>query len=212
VLSGCGTHDGTDPHEAVLTLLALDRAGARVFVAAPDVPVPAVTDHQRGGEDPYEHRRVLAESARLARGSVRPIASVAAGTFDALVLPGGYGAVKVLSDHTAQGRAMRVLPELQRLLEASHARRVPIGCACTAAVVVARALGPRGVTLTVGTDPTLAADVEAFGARHRPCGPRDLVVDREHRVVSTPAYLSATRLVDLAEGLQRMVQATLELV
>jgi enhancing lycopene biosynthesis protein 2 len=195
-----------------LALLALDRAGARVQIAAPDLTMPAVTDHQRGRDDPYERRSVLSESARLARGAVTPLSAVKLSAVDALVLPGGYGAVKVLSDHTAEGRGMKVLPELQALLEAAHAQRVPIGCACTAVVVVARALGPRGVTLTVGTDPVLAGDLESFGARHRPAGPRDIVVDRENRVVSTPAYLSATRLADLAEGLQRMVRATLELV
>lgn len=38
VLSGCGVYDGTEIHEAVLTLLALDRAGAQAVCFAPDKP------------------------------------------------------------------------------------------------------------------------------------------------------------------------------
>ena len=37
VLSGCGAQDGAEIHESVITLLALDRAGADVTIMAPDM-------------------------------------------------------------------------------------------------------------------------------------------------------------------------------
>jgi enhancing lycopene biosynthesis protein 2 len=37
LLSGCGVFDGSEIHEAVLTLLFLDRAGAAVKCMAPDM-------------------------------------------------------------------------------------------------------------------------------------------------------------------------------
>src|SRR6185503_16924331 len=88
VLSGCGFLDGSEIHESVLTLLALDRAGASAVCLAPDIPQASVVNHKTGkpAEPP---RNVLAESARIARGKVLDIAKAKANDFDALVLPGG---------------------------------------------------------------------------------------------------------------------------
>ena len=38
VLSGCGVYDGSEIHEAVTTLLALDKAGAGYKCFAPNIP------------------------------------------------------------------------------------------------------------------------------------------------------------------------------
>jgi len=45
LLSGCGVFDGTEIHEAVLTLLFLDRAGASVQCMAPDMDQFHVINH-----------------------------------------------------------------------------------------------------------------------------------------------------------------------
>ena len=37
LLSGCGAKDGSEIHESVLTVLALDRAGVKVSILAPNV-------------------------------------------------------------------------------------------------------------------------------------------------------------------------------
>ena len=44
-LSGCGVFDGSEIHEAVITLLALDRAGAEWRCMAPDTTFEVV-DHR----------------------------------------------------------------------------------------------------------------------------------------------------------------------
>ena len=48
ILSGCGVNDGAEIHESVLTLLALDRMGAEVVCAAPDIDQMDVVDHVAG--------------------------------------------------------------------------------------------------------------------------------------------------------------------
>ncbi len=73
-LSGCGVFDGTEIHEAVLTLLALDQAGAEIVCCAPNIPQTAVVDHTTRSPQPGPARNVLVESARIARGNIRDVA------------------------------------------------------------------------------------------------------------------------------------------
>ena len=70
VLSGCGVFDGSEIHETVLTLLAIDRAGAEAVCLAPNVKQVHVVNHLTGEESKGEARNVLTESARIARGKV----------------------------------------------------------------------------------------------------------------------------------------------
>ncbi|MDH5459091.1 MAG: isoprenoid biosynthesis protein ElbB, partial [Nitrospinota bacterium] len=94
VLSGCGVYDGAEIHESVITLLAIDRAGAEAVCMAPNVDQLHVINHLTGEESKGETRNVLVESARIARGSIKDIADVKADDLDALIFPGGFGAAK----------------------------------------------------------------------------------------------------------------------
>ena len=90
VLSGCGMYDGSEIHEATLTLFFLDRAGAEVTCMAPDIRQVEAIDHVTG-KPTGEERDVLLEAARIARGSIRDIAQVRASDLVALILAGGLG-------------------------------------------------------------------------------------------------------------------------
>src|SRR5436305_14250267 len=76
ILSGCGVHDGSEIHEAVLTLLALDRAGAHVRCFAPDKEQAKVVNHVTK-KPANEKRNDLVESARIAGGAVAALATAA---------------------------------------------------------------------------------------------------------------------------------------
>jgi len=69
LLSGCGVFDGAEIHEAVLTLLALDKAGAEIICLAPNMDQLHVINHLTQ-EETGEKRNVLVESARIARGEI----------------------------------------------------------------------------------------------------------------------------------------------
>jgi enhancing lycopene biosynthesis protein 2 len=210
VLSGCGFQDGAEVHESVLTLLALDRAGAEVRCYAPDVAQAKVVDH-RTGQATKETRNVLAESARIARGKIEDVAKADAAALDAVVLPGGYGAALNLSDFAAKGAGATVHPAVARLLQAMHRARKPIGAICIAPAVVAKALGPHGPTLTIGNDAGTAKALEACGAKHRDCPVESFVVDEKNRIVSTPAYMLGPSIRHVAEGIERCVRAVLDM-
>ncbi len=210
VLSGCGVQDGSEIHEAVLSLLALDRAGAQVECFAPNVEVEAV-DHLKG--TPSGKRNALVESARIARGKVRDVKSAKASELDALVFPGGFGAAKVLCDFAVAGEKARVQPDVGRLLAEMLRAKKPICAICIAPAMLAAALRDAGVkgALTIGTDVATAKKLEAMGARHQACPVEEICVDEEHRIVTTPAYMLAGRISEAAAGIERAIGALLRM-
>ncbi|CAI0809615.1 MULTISPECIES: isoprenoid biosynthesis glyoxalase ElbB [Serratia] len=209
VLSGCGVYDGAEIHEAVLTLLALDRAGAQAVCFAPDKPQLHVINHLSGDEMP-ERRNVLVESARLARGQVQPLAQADAAQLDALIVPGGFGAAKNLSNFAAAGAECQVDEDLARLTQQMHKANKPIGFMCIAPALLPKLLD-RQVRLTIGNDPDLGEVIDAMGGEPVICPVDDIVVDIEHKVVTTPAYMLAQSIAEAAGGIDKLVSRVLDL-
>lgn len=210
VLSGSGVYDGTEIHEAVITLLALDRAGAAAVCMAPDVDQAHVINHLTGEEEAGAARNVLIESARIARGQVKDIRDVTARELDALILPGGYGAAKNLSTFAFKGADCTVHGDVTRLVKQMHQAGKPIGAMCIAPAAVARIFGGEiRLDLTIGSDPETAAAIERMGARHVETPVTEIVVDEANKVVSTPAYMSAKTISEAAEGIEKLVAAVL---
>src|SRR5438552_5752983 len=225
ILSGCGVMDGSEITEAVAILVSLDRRGAQITYLAPDTDQAQVINHLTGKPVSGQKRNVLVESARIARGKIRDIASVRADELDALVFPGGYGAAKNLSDYASHHEHPSVQPEVARLMREMHAARKPIGLACISPVLAAAVFGSAGKSpappsgaaashpprLTIGTDPETARAIEAMGAQHQPVGPTEVVVDEEHRLVSTPCYMNDVGPWTVFQGAERMVEEVLRL-
>jgi len=214
VLSGCGVYDGSEIHEAVLTLLAIDKAGAEAVCMAPDVDQMHVINHLTG-EEASETRNVLQESARIARGNIKNMKDVKASDIDALVFPGGFGAAKNLCDFAVKGADCTVLKGVADLVREMAEAKKPIGAACIAPALVAgifkgeSAIKP---SLTVGNDKGTAQAIEAMGSSHINCPVREFTVDSKNRIVSTPAYMLGTRISEVAEGIEKMVNAVIELI
>lgn len=211
LLAGCGFLDGAEIHEATCTLLSLDRRGAALVATAPDVPQMHVVDHLAGQPAAGQARSVLQESARIVRGKITELSRVSAGDLDALILPGGYGAAKNLCSFAVEGRAMKVLPAVERLVREVRAAGKPMGFICIAPVIAARVLGADGVRLTIGDDAETAAAMESWGARHVRCRVDEIAVDERLKVVSTPAYMLGPWIADVAAGIDKLVGKVLEL-
>jgi len=206
VLSGCGVYDGAEIHESVLSLLALERAGAEVVCMAPDVDQMHVINHLTG-EETGETRNVLVESARIARGEVRDMAEVRADELDALMFPGGFGAAKNLCDFAVKGGEATVHPEVARLTCELLAAKKPIAAVCIAPAMLAAICRDAGVRsqVTIGTDPATAAGVESMGAEHVACPVDEFRVDEENRLITSPAYMLAGSISEAATGIERTV-------
>jgi enhancing lycopene biosynthesis protein 2 len=213
VLSGCGVFDGSEIHEAVSIILALDRRGAQVTYLAPNIPQAEVIDHVAGKPSKGEKRNVLVESARIARGKIRDIATVKADELDALVFPGGFGAAKNLSDFATKGENCTVQPDVARLMKAMHEAKKPIGLACISPVLAARVFGEVRLRpkLTIGTDAGTAAKMEAMGAQHQNVGPAEIAVDEANKLVTTPCYMNDVGPWTVYQGAEKMVEEVLRL-
>jgi len=211
VLAGCGFLDGAEIQEATLTLLALDRRRAQIVAMAPDTAQMHVVDHVKKAPTSEQARNVLLESARIVRGDIRDIAGVRAADLDALVLPGGYGAAKNLCTYAVDGRAMKVNPEVERLVREVRAAGKPLGFICISPVIAAKLLGAQGVKLTIGNDSATAADIEALGAKHVACKVEEICVDEKLKVVSTPAYMLGPSIAPVSQGIEKLVSAVLEM-
>lgn len=214
VLSGCGVFDGAEIHESVLTLLALDRAGAEPVIVAPYVEQAHVVDHIKGEPVAGEKRNVAVESARIARGPVLDLAKLKGSDVDAVIFPGGFGAAKNLCTYAFDGPKMKVNPDVQRITLEMVRMAKAVGTICIAPVMTAKILAESGfnVTVTIGNDPKTAADITSFGANHKVCAVDEICVDQYSRVVSTPAYMLAKSIKEAATGIEKLVAAVLQMV
>lgn len=209
ILSGCGHMDGAEIHESTSVLIALSQRGAAYRCLAPSKPFSVV--NHRTGEATEELRDVLTESARIARGEIDDIAGVNGADFDALILPGGYGAAKNLCGFATEGPDCEVDPQVERVLREAHAAGRPIGFACIAPALGARVFGSNNPLLTIGSDKDTAAAIEQTGARHRAVSVTEIVADDANRFVSTPAYMENTNPAAVFEGVSKMVEKVLEM-
>ena len=214
VLSGCGVFDGTEIHEAVLTLLAIEEEGATWHCFAPNIDQMHVIDHSTGDVQEGVTRNVFAESARIARGAdkLSELAEYDPAEFDAIVFPGGFGGAKNLSDFAVRGAEAEVQESVTSAVRSTHALGKPIGFICiTPASVGALTLGGDGVELTIGDDPETASAVVQCGAKHTNCLVDDVVVDLKNKVVSTPAYMLGPGVSDVRKGISKLVNEVLAL-
>ncbi len=210
ILSGCGVYDGSEIYESVITLLRLDQRGATVQCFAPDIEQMHVINHLTGAEMP-ESRNVLVESARLARGNIKDLREADVEDFDALIMPGGFGAAKNLSDFATQGAGSTILPEVLQLAQAFAKAGKPVGMMCIAPTMAARIFGP-GVVCTLGNDddPAAVASRE-MGIEHQACEVTEIVEDPQHKLVTTPAYMLAQSISEAASGINKLVDRVLDL-
>lgn len=213
VLAGCGVYDGSEIHEAVITLLALDRAGVEVLCMAPDVE-QGVVNHLTGEAVEGATRNVLEEAARIARGNISNIAEVKATDIDALILPGGFGAAKNLCNFAVKGPECEVQPEVARLIREVVAAKKPLGAICIAPAVVSKVLGEDKLPhqLTIGTDIGTAQALTAMGSTHVDCDVRNCVIDKDNKLVTTPAYMLAGCISEAADGIEKTVKAVIDLL
>lgn len=207
VLCGCGPMDGSEIHESVMTLLAIDRNECQYTIFAPDADQYHVMNHYTKEVMP-EKRNMLVEAARIARGDIHPLTELKSADFDAVVFPGGFGAAKNLFTYAIKGTKTEVDAEVERVIKDFHAQRKPIGALCISPVLLARVLG--NITITVGTDERTIHDVETFGAQHINTQQTEVIADKENMVFSTPCYMLPATIADIADCAENLIETILE--
>ncbi|MCB9843995.1 MAG: isoprenoid biosynthesis glyoxalase ElbB [Phycisphaeraceae bacterium] len=214
VLSGCGVFDGSEIHEAVSVLTHLSRHGARVQCFAPDTQLDEI-DHL--AQKPTGHKRsVLVESARIARGDIKPLDQLKSKQFDAVVFPGGFGAAKNLCDFATKGPDCTVNPQVKRVINEFHEEGKPIALCCIAPVIAAKVLGKAsgglGCAVTIGSDKATASAIAKMGSTNIDHDVTAAHCDDDNNIITTPAYMCDAKIHEVYEGIGRMIEQTLERV
>lgn len=209
ILSGCGVFDGSEIHEAVSTLLALDFAGASYQCLAPNINQTQVINHATS-EKMNETRNALVEAGRIARGKIQDIKTANASEFDCAIYPGGHGAALTLSNFGQKGADMTMNSDVLTFAKAMKAAGKPQGFICIAPAMISAIYGC-GIAQTIGNDTETAKTIEQMGGKHVNCPVNEIVVDHEHKVVSTPAYMLAKRISEVYEGVSKLVKEVLAL-
>lgn len=209
ILSGSGVFDGAEIHEATLTMYSIAKNGASYEIFAPDIEQHHVINHITGEEMP-EKRNVLIESARIARGNIKNLSEFKAKDFDALILPGGFGAAKNLSTFAFDGADCKINLDVEKAIRAMIEQNKPIGALCIAPVLLAKILGD--VELTIGQDKGTADAVKIMGANHKDTTHGEVVIDKKYKIATTPCYMLDATIAQIGDGAQNVVKAVLDLI
>jgi len=207
VLAGNGVFDGAEIHEATLAMLAIRKQGAAYDVFAPDMEQHHVVNHITG-EEMDEKRNVLVEAARIARGQIKALDQFDPKEYDALLLPGGFGAAKNLSTFAFDGPDCTVQPDVEKAIKGMHAAGKPIAALCIAPVLLARVLG-KG-KLTIGQDAGTAEALGKMGASHQDTGHGEVAIDEQNKLFTTPCYMLDADIAQIADGAENIVRAVLK--
>jgi len=207
VLSGCGVYDGSEIHEAVMTMLAIVNNGGSYQIFAPDIEQYHVINHFTGKET-QEKRNVLHESARIARGKILALSAFDATQYDALIFPGGFGCAKNLSTFAFDGIDCSVNKDVERSVKDMVAANKPIGALCIAPSLMVSIL--KDIDITIGNDEQTALKLEKMGGHHHITQHAEVIKDAHLKIFTTPCYMLDANIAQIAEGADNIVKAMME--
>ncbi len=208
VLSGSGVYDGSEIHEATLSLYAISKNGGEYQIFAPNIDQHHVVNHLTG-EEMSETRNVLVESARIARGQIKDLTEFDANDFDAILFPGGYGAAKNLCSLAFDGADCKVNSGVEKVLKAMHVASKPIAALCIAPALIAKVI--TGAEVTIGNDAGTAGAIQAMGSHHKQAGHGEVVIDVKNKIVTTPCYMLDATIAQIGQGAENVVKTIMEM-
>ncbi len=221
LLSGSGVYEGTEIHEAVFTLLALDKMGVETFCIAPDIEQHHVINHLSGKEMP-ERRNVLIESARIARGNVKPLSEIKASDMDALAIPGGFGAAKNHTKWAFSGADGAINADVKRIITEMILLEKPIGAMCMSPTTLVKALedSDKKLKVTVGNTKekspyqiaAISQEMESLGAEIEMCKKGELIFDDAHNIVTSPCYMMEASITEVYQEIEKTMAMLVEMV
>lgn len=221
LLSGCGVYDGAEIQEAVFAMLAIEEIGAEVVAISIDQPQHHVVNHLNG-EEMNEQRNMLVEAARIARGNVKDIQSIAPSDIDALVIPGGFGSAKNFTNWAFNGPEGEILPEIKLLIVNMVNIGKPIAALCVSPVVIAKALQDSSINarLTIGTNEESSPyDIQGFsdglsavGAETVMKTVREIQIDTTNKIITAPCYMMDASLIEIRNNIKMAIDALKDLV
>ncbi|WP_165728093.1 isoprenoid biosynthesis glyoxalase ElbB [Pseudoalteromonas sp. 31A1] len=208
ILAGSGVYDGSEINEAILTLLHIAKNGATYQCFAPDIEQLHTINHLTGEVMP-DKRNVLTEAARIARGDIKSLLELDVTQFDALIVPGGFGAAKNLCDFAIKGAKANINEDVLNACKSFAKENKPAGYMCIAPALIPFIYD--NAVLTIGNDAETAQALNALGAKHINCAVDDVVIDQPNKLVTTPAYMLAQSIIEADAGIEKLVSSVLSI-
>ena len=214
LLSGCGVYDGAEIQEAVFSMLAIEEIGGTVVSIGINDQQHHVVNHITG-EEMSESRNMLVEAARIARGNITDLSLLDLNSIDALVIPGGFGSAKNLTNWAFEGPNGTIRPDVKSLLLKVHEAKKPIVALCVSPVVVAKAFEGTAVhpTLTIGTTKATSpytisdfnAGLQATSATTEEAFLGEVVLDEGNKIITAPCYMMDASLLEVKNNISNAI-------
>lgn len=221
ILSGCGVYDGSEIQEAVFTMLSIARHGAEYVCYAPNTNQHHVVNHITG-QEMTETRNTLVEAARIARGEIKDLAQFSSDDIDGLVIPGGFGAAKNLTQWAFSGPKGEIHPEVKRAINECVMNNKPVAGLCMGPTVIAKALEGTSVhaQLTVGTTEekspyeiqAISDGMNSIGATAVMKSIREVSVDTKNKIVTAPCYMMEAGITEVHDNIEMAISELMKMV
>ncbi len=221
ILSGCGVYDGSEIQEVVFTLLEIAAEGASYQCFAPDINQHHVINHLTG-EEMKETRNIKIEAARIARGEVKSLSEFEFKDYDALVIPGGFGAAKNLTKWAFNGPEGDILPDVKSAILQMVKAGKPLVGLCMGPTVIAKALEGEGIKpkLTVGSTKAkspydiaaISAGMEKVGAIAQMREIDEIMMDKDLKIITAPCYMMEGNIVDVHKNVKQAIKTLFDLI
>lgn len=209
ILSGCGVFDGSEIHEATLTMLAITKQQASYTCYAPNINQHHVINHITGKEMDQQ-RNVLIESSRIARGKILDLKKLDPNNFDAVVFPGGFGVAKNLSNFAFKGNNCNVNSEIESVVKDFWKAKKPIGALCISPAIIAKILP--NLIVTIGNDKNTITEIEKMGTKHQVTNHGEITIDTDNKIVTSPCYMLDANILQIEQGINNLITKILEIV
>lgn len=218
VLAGCGAKDGAEITEAVSLLIAFSQQNFAVTLFAPNRATHHVINHLNNEICISEHRNILTEASRIARGKIQALTSLQIENFDILSFSGGFGVAKNLCNFAFEGEKAKLEDDVKDILFKFIKTNKITSALCIAPILLALAAKELNLTqaqITLGDNNNDASKiVRKWGIACVTKSTNEACIDPINKFVTAPAYMydnaspadifaSATALVNGIKDLQK---------
>ena len=198
LLSGCGVYDGSEIQESVFALLALSQNNLDYLCVAPNIIQHHVINHITG-DKMNEQRNVLVESARISRGEIISLSKLNKNNISSLLIPGGFGAAKNLSNWAFEGPDGSVLQEVKDIILHCIENKKPIVSLCISPTLIAKSLDGTSYNaqLTLGSVnenseydiSEINKAISSIGSTAHNVSINEICFDDNLKIISAPCYM-----------------------
>ena len=212
ILAGCGYLDGSEIQETVLTILALEQLGVQWQGLALNKNQTHIVNHTNQTVQKEQQRNMIEESARITRGNIIDIEEADTDDYDAIIFPGGFGVAKNIFNFALVGDDTYKIDEtLLKFTRAFYLANKPAGFICISPLIVPL-IYPKNTNITIGTDEDITNIVEKKGVKHIAKASMEICVDESSKVVTTPAYMNAKNIVEVQQGIYKLVEKVISFI